>query len=187
MVGEIQNSRIPGLLSKLTQMRDEMNTKNVARLAKNGSWDATAHHIQGGGELNDELRAFLVSVLNGKRRDSSSRPISFAVAQKHTRATKYVVEAVRKGQAAAPAYPDAATHFGLTPESIERVCRVRAAGLVRGMVFEECCEFIVKNAGLACKLLLEELRRRGEDIPRYEVSKGALTEHFVTPCLLRTS
>jgi hypothetical protein len=186
MVGKIQSS-LPDLVSRLTKIMDEMNSKNIARLAKNGSWDAVAHHIQNGGELDDELRVFLVSVLNGKRRDGPNRPPSFAARQRHTQIAEFVVKAVRGGQTAAAAYRDAASHFGMTSESVERVCKECAAGLVRGMVFDGHCETIVKNAVLACKLLLEELARRGEDIPRYEVSKGALTGHFVAPCLLRTS
>jgi hypothetical protein len=179
----------PKVISKICELLKQELPRHIAKHAKHGRWDFVSDHIQNGGEITDELRTFLVEVLNGKRRPNN-RTQSLKILQRHRRATRFVIAAVREGQSAAKAYRDASERFGLTPERIEDVCREHApfvvSSLQRNELLEKATKALAARVRSALRAIRDELVRRGPT-PRYEVSKGALTEHFITPCLLGTS
>jgi hypothetical protein len=177
-----------GLVGGLEEIENRQHSERLAEHIKWGRWEFISDHIQDGGEITDELRAFLVEVLNGKKRDNR-RPTSSKIHEQHNRITLFVVEAVRGGQIAAEAYRDASDRFGPTPETIEEICKRKAEGVINLVHYMAWVKDLQEKTREALERIGAELLRRGlpPAKPRYEVSKGALTEHFLTPCLLGTS
>jgi hypothetical protein len=177
------------LVEALEEKRNQQQLKRLAEHIKWGRWDFISAHIQDGGEITDEVRTFLVDVLNGNGSRLGNRPQSIKTLERHNQITLFVVDAVQGGQSAAQAYRDASERFGGTPENIERICKKRAEYVVNFVQYREWVKQLNVRTRAALQRIMGEIRRRGPPPakPRYEVSKGALTEHFLTPCLLGTS
>jgi hypothetical protein len=154
------------------QKKTKITARSVAKQGANGNWSLVALYLREGRPVTDEIRAFLSDVLDRKKR-SPNRPPSGKTALLHGKITALVIRSVRDGKSAARSYREAADRFGLTPDTVEDICKQKLPAHIWWVRQSEFYEREFTAVNEAMLRVVTELRRRGEDRrPRYFISEG---------------
>jgi hypothetical protein len=87
--------------------------------AGRGDWEELAKHIEQGGAITAEMRAFLAAVLRGEKSRPKNKPAAAATLRRHHEITEFILWARKRG--AKNATQMAADKFNMEPRAVERI------------------------------------------------------------------